>query len=124
VEKIYVPRTAIWVDDDTYLETDLMYLSDELKAQMKPQHWTLADVVVEIVSPSSVNYDRKTKSDTYHAMGVREMWLVDTEKKEVEVQSFESGKNAVYKIGDMLRSAVLLKSEIAVSGLSLPASIE
>ena len=33
--KVYVPRAAIWVDDDTYLEPDLMYISDELKADRK-----------------------------------------------------------------------------------------
>src|SRR2546430_1031964 len=32
---IYAPRAALWIDDDTYLEPDLMYISDELKAQMK-----------------------------------------------------------------------------------------
>src|SRR5438105_3391693 len=37
--KIYSARAAIWVDDDTYLEPDLMVISDELKAQMKPSHW-------------------------------------------------------------------------------------
>src|SRR5213075_443797 len=48
--KVYVPRAAIWVDDHTHLEPDLMYISDELKAQMEPRHWTRADIVVEIVS--------------------------------------------------------------------------
>ncbi len=115
--KIYAPRAAIWVDDDTYLEPDLMYISDELKAEMKPQHWTRADIVVEIISPSNANYDRKTKSDTYSAMGVREMWLVDLETKEVEVRSFESGKSASYKNGDTLRSEVLPKIEIPVTAL-------
>jgi Uma2 family endonuclease len=114
---IYAPRAAIWVDDDTYLEPDLMYISDELKAEMKPGHWTRADIVVEIISPSNANYDRRTKSDTYRAMGVREMWLVDTETKEVEVRSFESGKNAVYKHGDDLRSEVLPEIEIPVTAL-------
>src|SRR5262249_46413884 len=94
--RIYVPRTAIWVNDDTYLEPDLMYISDELKAQMQPRHWTRADIVVEIVSPSNALYDRKTKSDTYQAMGVREMWILDPEKREVEVRSFEAGKSAVF----------------------------
>jgi Uma2 family endonuclease len=115
--KVYIPRAAIWVDDDTYLEPDLMYISDELKAQMKPRHWTRADIVVEVVSPSNANYDRKTKSDTYRAMGVREMWLIDTDKKEVEVRSFEAGKNAIYQISDVLRSEVLQKIEIPVSAI-------
>src|SRR6266704_2676945 len=66
--KVYVPRTALWIDDNTYLEPDLMYLSAELKAQMPPDHWTRADIVVEVISSSNANYDRKTKSDTYQAM--------------------------------------------------------
>ena len=50
-------------------------------------------------------------------MRVREMCLVDTDKKEVEVRSFEAGKAAVYKIGDILRSEVLPKIEIPVAAL-------
>src|SRR5262245_47333086 len=66
--KTYVPRTALWIDDDTYLEPDLMYVSAKLEAEMSPKHWTHADIVMEVVSPSNSNYDRKTKSDTYQAM--------------------------------------------------------
>src|SRR5438477_13121572 len=33
--RIYVPRTALWIDEDTYLEPDLMYISDELREQMR-----------------------------------------------------------------------------------------
>ena len=115
--KVYTPRTALWIDDDTYLEPDLMYISDELKAQMEPGHWTRADIVIEVVSPSNANYDRRTKCDTYHAMAVREMWLVDTETRQVEVRSFESGQTAIYKITDTLRSEVLPKIEIPVTAL-------
>src|SRR5204862_4287370 len=90
--RIYIPRAAIWVDDDTYLEPDLMYISDELRKQMKKNRWTRADIVIEILSKSTSQYDRTTKSDTYRAMGVREMWLIDSETHEVEVRSFEAGK--------------------------------
>ena len=114
---IYAPRAALWIDDDTYLEPDLMYVSDELKAQMRPGHRTRADIVVEIISPSSETYDRKTKSDTYRAMGVREMWLIDIEAKEVEVRSFQAEKTATYKITDTLRSEVLPKIAIPVNSI-------
>ena len=94
--RIYAPRAALWIDDNTYLEPDLMFISDELNREMKPKHRTRADIVVEILSPNTAVYDRTTKSDTYRAMGIREMWLVDIESKEVEVRSFEIGKTAVY----------------------------
>jgi Uma2 family endonuclease len=84
---------------------------------MPADHWTRADIVVEAISPSNANYDRKTKLDTYQAMGIREMWLIDSETKEVEVRSFESGINAVYQAGGILRSEVLPEIRIAVSGL-------
>ena len=114
---ILAPRAALWIDDDTYLEPDLMYVSDELKRQMKPEHRTRADIVVETLSPNTEVYDRVTKSDTYRAMGVREMWLVNNEAKEVEVRSFEANKTTVYKITDTLRSEVLPKIEIPVAAL-------
>ena len=91
-----------------------MYISPKLEAKMPPQHWTRADIVVEVISPSNANYDRKTKSDTYRAMGVRELWLIDSDKKEVEVRSFEAGKNAIYEAGGILRSEVLPKIKISV----------
>ena len=115
--RIYAPRAALWVDDDTYLEPDLMYISEELRKEMKPGHWTRADIAVEILSPSNKLYDRTTKSDTYRAMGVRELWLVDPETREVEVRSFEAGKSSVHKHGDMPRSEVLPKIEIPVAAL-------
>ena len=104
---VHTPRAALWIDDDTFLEPDLMYVSDDLKKSMKLRHWTTADIVVEVLSKSSAVYDRKTKSDTYRAMGVRELWLVDTDTKEVEVRSFETGKSVLYRTGAILRSGVL-----------------
>ena len=115
--KVYIPRAALWINNDTYLEPDLMYLSAELEAKMNPKHWTHADIVVEVISPSNANYDRKTKADTYRAMGVREMWLIDNENREVEVRSFKSDKNATFKISETLRSEVLPKIRIPLDAL-------
>ena len=94
-----------------------MYISAQLETEMPPQHWTRADIVVEIISPSNANYDRKTKSDTHGAMGIRELWLIDSDKKEVEVRSFEAGNNAIYKATDTLQSEVLPKIKIPVFDL-------
>lgn len=104
---VYVPRAAIWIDEDTYLEPDLMYVSDEVKKQMEEGRRTRADLVVEVVSPSSELYDRTTKSDTYRAMGVRELWLVYSGKQKIEVRDFATGKTAVFDLGDTLESQVL-----------------
>jgi Uma2 family endonuclease len=80
-------------------------------------HSKLELIVIEIISPPNANYDRKTKSDTYQAMGVREMWLIDSQGKEIEVRSFEAQKTAVFHAGETLRSEVAPKIKISVSEL-------
>jgi Uma2 family endonuclease len=114
---IYVPRAAIWIDDHTYLEPDLFYVSTELEARMDPSHRTSADIVVEILSPSTASYAQRTKSDTYQAMGIRELWLVDPSSQTVEVRSFEAGITTVYGVGETLRSEVLPAIGIPLSAL-------
>ena len=52
-----------------------MNVSEELEAKMG-NRWTSADIVFEVLSRSTANYDRTTKADTYLALGVRELWLL------------------------------------------------
>jgi Uma2 family endonuclease len=94
-----------------------MYISDDLKRQMQVGRLNRADIVVEILSPTTALYDRMTKSDTYRAVGVRELWLVDPDRKEIEVRSFEAATTSIYKTPDVLRSAVLVEIQIAVAAV-------
>jgi Uma2 family endonuclease len=90
--ELFVPRAAIWTLADTYLEPDLMFVSAEHLKNMDPGHLTTADLVVEVISPSTALYDRTTKADTYAALGVGELWLVDTEKRTIEQRVLEGGR--------------------------------
>ena len=49
--------------------------------------------------PGAAIYDRNTKADTYAALGVRELWLVDPENEIVEVRNLKpakKGRKGVY----------------------------
>jgi len=83
---LYVPRAAILTSANTYLEPDLFYVSAELEAALDPKHRTAADLVIEVVSPGSAIYDRNAKADTYGALGVKELWLVEETQAQVEVR--------------------------------------
>ena len=89
--RLYVPRAAIWTSGRTYLEPDLFYISAELAARLPPKHRDTADLVVEVISPGSAIYDRNTKAETYAALGVRELWLIDETAQTVEVRRQASG---------------------------------
>jgi Uma2 family endonuclease len=52
------------------------------------EHW----LAVEVFSPSSMIYDREVKCDAYLQVGVREVWLVDLERKTVFVASQAGAK--------------------------------
>ena len=114
---LYVPRAAIWTSQRTYLEPDLFYVSEETEAELDPGHRTTADLVIEVISPGSAIYDRNTKADTYAALGVKELWLVDEIKETVEVRNLRGdryGEGELFAKGDELRSNVIPAMTVAV----------
>ena len=92
---LFVPRAAVWSQADTYLEPDLFLVTTEHLAEMGSHTFTMADLVVEVLSPSSAVYDRTAKADTYAALGVRELGLVDLEKRTIEQRVLADGRWAV-----------------------------
>ena len=112
---LYVPRAAIWTSRNTYLEPDLFYVSAETEGRLDPNHRTTADLVIEVTSPGSAIYDRNTKADTYAALGVKELWLVDEVAETVEVR--EQTKNA-FAAGRVFNKGERLISEV-FSGLNI-----
>jgi Uma2 family endonuclease len=89
---LFVPRTPIWTPADTYLEPDLFLVAAErLKTVDDAGRIRVADLVVEIMSPGSAVYDRTAKADTYAALGVSELWLVDLEKQAIEQRVLSEG---------------------------------
>jgi Uma2 family endonuclease len=109
--RVLHPREAIYVED-TYLEPDMMYVSNELAAKMGKRR-TSADIVFEYFSKSSATYDRTTKADTYLALGVKELWLIDSDSIMIEVRyrimkdRFPAWEIWQYRKGDMAESRVL-----------------
>ncbi len=85
--EVHHPREPIYTDRfaGTYLEPDMMYVSQELLERMGRKR-TSADIVFEYLSASNAIYDRTTKAHTYLALGVRELWLVDHSTMTVEVR--------------------------------------
>ena len=118
---IHFPRTGIIRGPNSWLEPDLFYVEDETQARRDPKYpkyLSTADLMIEVISPSSAIYDRNTKADTYAALGVKELWLVDEASGIIEVRVLEGDQYApsiVLERDDQLRSFVLPGLEFAVS---------
>jgi Uma2 family endonuclease len=119
--KVFHPRASIYTDE-TYLEPDMMYVSNELAAKMGKRR-TSADIVFEYFSKSSATYDRTTKADTYLALGVHELWLIDSDNVTIEVRYRIMRENSPawqivrYVKGDMAESRVLNGWRVSVDEL-------
>src|SRR5215213_9540415 len=121
---VHFPPEPIYVraEGSTYLEPDMMYVSKALRQRMGAKR-TSADIVFEFLSRSTKVYDRTTKADTYLALGVRELWLVDPWNDIVEVRhASKIGEILVWKVlsyslGQHAKSRVLEGLEVSVSDL-------
>jgi len=56
------------------------------------------DFVVEVLSPSTEKHDRGYKKTVYEAAGVREYWLVDVDKRSIEVHQLVNGRYELVNI--------------------------
>jgi Uma2 family endonuclease len=121
---VHHPQAAIYrnVEAGTYLEPDMMYVSPELKERMGKKR-SSADIVFEYSSKSTVNYDRTTKADTYLALGVRELWLIDSETVSIEVRYARKQESHPYwlihryEAGEFAESEVLKGWRVSVDEL-------
>jgi Uma2 family endonuclease len=118
--RLYVPRAAIWRTPHTWLEPDLFYVSAETQARLEPNYRTTADLVIEVISPSTAIYDRNTKADTYAALGVKELWLIDEGAGIIEVRILAGdryGPSVVLERDDKVKSVVLSGFELRVGSV-------
>jgi len=121
---VHFPREAIYIraEGSTYLEPDMMYVSRELRQKMGTKR-TSADIVFEYFSRRTSVYDRTIKADTYLALGVRELWLIDSFTATIEVrQASKVGeilkwKFVRYSRGQHAKSRVLEGFEVPVADL-------
>ena len=84
---------------DTLVEPDITVVCDPEKLD-KVGCKGAPDLIIEILSPSSLRHDRLTKHNLYQRAGVREYWIVDPESKTVQSFVLENGYYAAQDFGD------------------------
>jgi Uma2 family endonuclease len=75
------------------------------------------DLVIEVLSPGNWLDDRRTKFRIYALAGVREYWIVDVDRRQIEVfelQGQDYAQVGRYAAGEQVKSTVLQGFGIAV----------
>jgi Uma2 family endonuclease len=97
--------------EDCVLQPDIVFVATEhLSRIRKTAIFGAPDFVIELLSPSTASRDRREKLAVYARHGIREYWLVDPEKRRIEVFVLEEGKlvrKAAHDAGEARSLAVL-----------------
>ena len=110
-EVFYAPfdvRLEAQVFDTNVVQPDLLVVCDKNKIDDKGCNGA-PDLIVEILSPYSIQIDMFKKYNIYLRMGVREYWIVDPENKIIHVYILKDGNYIanVYSVDDTIASNVL-----------------
>jgi Uma2 family endonuclease len=91
-EVVAAPLDVI-LDDENVVQPDLVFVASA-NLNVIQRHGIVGrpDMVVEIISPHSVQRDRQQKKDLYERFGIPEYWLVDAANKAIEVLTLAKGK--------------------------------
>jgi Uma2 family endonuclease len=115
--EVFVPPFTLRLSGRAGREPDVFFVRTEHADRVKGTYVEgPADLVVEIVSPSSRGTDRGDKYYEYEQAGVSEYWLIDPEREEIEVYRLRA--NGRYEPVD-LGLPEALRSEV-LSGLTIP----
>lgn len=71
------------------VEPDITIVCDKSKIDEKGCSGT-PDLIIEVMSPSSIKHDRVTKFNIYEKSGVKEYWIVEPEGKIISVFILQS----------------------------------
>lgn len=96
-------------DVDTMVEPDISVVCDRSKIDKRGCKGA-PDMILEILSPSSLRHDRLVKLNLYQRAGVREYWIVDPENRDVQVFLQDGGFLRIceeYGRGDVAKVHVL-----------------
>lgn len=104
--------------DAEYVEPDISVICDKSKIDEDGCKGA-PDWVIEIVSPASRSRDYGIKLFKYRAAGVREYWIVDSDKDRITVWSFEQDIMEEYSFCNSVKAGIYDGFEIDFSKLDI-----
>lgn len=116
--EVYAAPFAVFLNEDghNYVEPDISVICDKNKLTDKGCNGA-PDWIIEIVSPSSKRMDYLIKLFKYRNAGVKEYWIVDSEKDRITVYNFVHDTIEEYAFGDDVPAGIYEDFSIKVSDM-------
>ena len=89
-EVLYAPFDVI-LDAENVIQPDLLFIAKANLSILQTRGvFGTPNLLVELISPSSVRRDRYVKKGLYARFGVKEYWIVDTANKALEIWKLQN----------------------------------
>jgi Uma2 family endonuclease len=98
-------------------QPDIIFMSNEHLDRITNKRWGIPDLAIEVTSPGTKKEDRKDKYAEYEKAGIKEYWIVDPFKQNVEIYILEHGNYSLFGkwgTGEMAKSKLLDGFEISI----------
>lgn len=91
--KIVASPIDVFFDEYNNTQPDLLFIRKE-REYIITKHGVegAPDLIIEILSPSTLRFDRREKFNLYLQFGVSEYWIVEPVNKSIEVYFLDNGK--------------------------------
>ena len=90
--KVFMAPVDVVLDPENTVQPDIVFVpADNVGIIQRRAIFGVPDLLVELVSPSSVRRDRYDKKQLYARFGVKEYWIGDPANKALEILTLKSG---------------------------------
>ncbi len=91
--KLFAAPIDVFLDSYNAVQPDLVFVSSENQGIITNDGIVgIPDLVIEIISPSSVIRDRVDKKNLYEKLNIKEYWIIDPQYQDIEVYSILNGR--------------------------------
>ncbi len=118
--RVYVAPCEVHLSERSKpVQPDIFFVRQERAPERRAPFFDGApDLIVEVISPSSIRLDRVTKFTEYEQTGVHEYWIVDPVAHLVEVYTLARGEYALlgtFQHQDTIQSQIFAGIEITIN---------
>ncbi len=108
--KLFIAPLDVILSEDIVLQPDILFVSnDNLNIIKEKGIFGSPDLLIEIISPTTLKIDLEDKREIYEKFKVKEYWIVFPEEKAIEILYLEENK---YKVIDFKAEKGKVKSKL------------
>lgn len=122
IGEVFTAPLDVVLEDRTAPQPDVFFVSKDRDFILDEREGVVIgtpDLIIEIISPSSVQRDRYQKKGLYERFAVREFWLVDPQNRSIEIFTLSQNQYCLHAFADETGALV---SSLVLPGLEISAT--